>query len=126
MGDLPDKLTQGLQSFNRGDYYEAHEWFEDAWRETSDQTREFFRALLHLSGGYFRLTQERPEAAQKFFERSLQWTIQFPSPYLHIDTAALKTHLEKLISALESGQEPELILKNLNIYIQLPGMEQSP
>ena len=120
MEDLPHNVKQGLQAFNRGDFYLAHEYFEDAWRETPDEVREFYRALLHLSGGYYRLTQNRAHAARKFFHRSLHWIGQFPNPYLSIDTSALIDHLDEIITAIDSGSTPELILEHHIIQIQRP------
>ena len=126
MCDLPTHLIQGLQAFNRGNFYAAHEFFEDAWRETPGQAREFFRALLHLSGGYYRLTQDRPESALKFFQRSLHWISDFPSPYFHVDTSALRSQVELLINAIKSGQTTTAILKHYGYQILWQGTEASP
>lgn len=115
--DLPTNIIKGLQAFNQGDFYTAHEFFEDAWRETPDGSREFYRALLHLSGGYYRLTQDRPGAALKFFQRSQHWLGKFPSPYFQIDTNTLKSHLDLLIAAINSGQTPADILKHYSYLI---------
>ena len=123
MNDLPLKVKKGLQAFNQGEFYLAHEFFEDAWRETPEQAREFFRALLHLSGGYYRLTQNRAGAARKFFQRSLHWIRQFSNPYLSIDTSELQDHLEKLISAIDYGHIPETLLQHHNLQIPWPGQE---
>ena len=62
---LPDNVIAGLEAFRKKEFYSAHEYFEDAWRKTLGTSREFYRALLHLSGGFFRLTQSRPGAAKK-------------------------------------------------------------
>lgn len=110
MNDLPLTVILGFHAFNQGDFFTAHELFEAAWRETSAAPREFFRALLLLSGGYFRLTQDRPDAAIKFFNRALGWIDQYPNPYLGIDTKDIKTQLEKLITAIQSGASGEAVL----------------
>jgi predicted metal-dependent hydrolase len=126
MDVLPHKVKKGLQAFNQSDFYLAYEFFEDAWRETPGQARDFFRALLHLSGGYFRLTQDRAAAARKFFQRSMHWMGQFPNTYLQINTNSLRSHLEKLVSAIDCGHAPETILKHHSLQIQWPGQETSP
>jgi len=123
MSDLPFNIKQGLQSFNHGDYYAAHEYFEDAWRETTDDTREFYRALLHLSGGYYRLTQDRSGAALKFFQRSLQWMEQFPNPVCQIDTDLLRTLLGTLIAEIQSGKGSATLLKEHKFQINYPHQE---
>ncbi len=103
MSELPPKTQQGLQAFNQGIFYTPHEYFETAWRKTPGDTREFYRALLHLSGGYYRLTQDRSGAALKFFQRSHHWMRQFSQPVGQIDTSDLITHFVNLITHIQSG-----------------------
>ena len=124
--DKPPKIViKGLQTFNEGDFYTAHECFEDAWREMESDTREFFRALLHLSGGYFRLTQDRPSAAKKFFRRALYWMHKFPSPYLGIKTDEIISHAEGLIAAIDNGQPSTVILEESALHILIHDQEPS-
>lgn len=118
MHELPKKVKQGLQSFNQGDFYEAHEFFEDSWRDTQESTRELFRALLHLSGGYYRLTQDRPGAAKKFFTRARHWIQKFPSPFLGLNTAEIEAHLKVLLTVIDTGHSSDTILKQNAFHIQ--------
>lgn len=100
---LPDDVVAGLKAFSKRDFHTAHEFFEDAWRKTPGASREFYRALLHISGGFFRLTQSRPGAAKKFFTHALKWLAFFPSPFAGIKTDKLIWHLENLIQAINTG-----------------------
>jgi predicted metal-dependent hydrolase len=117
MSELPSKAKQGLQAFNQGNFYAAHEYFEATWRETPGDTREFYRALLHLSAGYYRLTQDRPDAALKFFQRSHHWMGQFSQPVGQIDTNDLITHFVNLITHIQSGLPTAVIFKEYNFQI---------
>jgi len=96
----PD-ARQGIILFSQRKFYQAHENFESAWRETKDNPREFYRALLQLSGGYYRLTQKRLKAAKKFFKRSLHWLHNYPDPFFGIETSRLKDPLIDLIGATD-------------------------
>lgn len=117
MSDLPNIVKQGLQAFNQGEFYIAHEFFEDAWRDTSDDSREFYRALLHVSGGYYRLTQDRPKAAKKFFTRALHWLERFPSPHMGLSVNSIKTQLNQLIAQIDTGIPSGAILEQNSLYI---------
>jgi len=122
MDFISQEAEKGRQLFNKGDYYEAHEHFEAAWRQTRQPSREFYRALLQVSGGYYRLTQERPEAAKKFLTHALGWLREFPSPFLGIDTTELKLQLQKIIKAIDQNQETETILQQ---YMQTLPLERT-
>lgn len=114
----PRQFKQALHLFNQGKFFEAHEYFEAAWRETNDETREFYRALLQLSGGYYRLTQDRPTAARKFFTHALHWLQGFPDPHLGINTDLIQQNLREMIKAIDSGSESDQVLKQLSRPIQ--------
>lgn len=113
MENLPEDVQQGLSLFKLDEYYEAHEAFESAWRKTQDPSRELYRALLHLSGGFYRLSQNRPKAAVKFFEHALTWLKLFPDTHLGFNIALLKADLYIIIAAIEQGQIEEKNIKEL-------------
>jgi predicted metal-dependent hydrolase len=117
MNDLHRKAIQGLNHLNRGEFFTAHEYFEDAWRGTSDDTREFYRALLHISGGYYRLSQGKPAAARKFFTRAIHWMETFPTPYSGLDTAMILFHLSSLVQAIDNEKTCETILEHFPPHI---------
>ncbi len=95
------EAVKGLQAFNQREFYDAHEYFEDAWRISPLEEREFYRALLQLSGGFYRLTQGRPAAAHKFFDRALFWLRPFPDSFKSLDVVDLRARLKALLIALE-------------------------
>lgn len=123
MSKLPNIVKQGLQAFNQAEFYKAHEYFEDAWRDTLDESREFYRALLHLSGGYFRLTQNRPKAAKKFFSRAQHWLENFPSPHFDLDIDSIRTQLGRLIMQIDAGKPAKTLLEENTIQIQWNNQE---
>lgn len=111
MNHLHRKAIQGLNHLNCGEFFIAHEYFEDAWRETPDDTREFYRALLHISGGYYRLTQNKPSAARKFFTRAIYWISKIPKIHMGFETKTILSHLQSLVHAIDHGEQIEVILE---------------
>ncbi len=109
---FPDAFYQGLRTFNQQAFYEAHEHFEDAWRQTPTDDREFFRAFLHLSGGFYRLTQDRPEAARKFFSHAKKWLANFPDSYHGFDVSQIMEVVQRLINTINQKIPSDEILKD--------------
>jgi len=106
-------VREGLRLYNQREFYTAHEFFEDVWRQTPGDTREFFRALLQICAGYYRLTQNRSEAAKKLFSRALYWLQPFPKHHLGFDIIFIRGHIEALIEAISSNMPSESILEAL-------------
>lgn len=109
---LPENFQKGLQSFNRREFYAAHEHFENAWRQTPGDEREFYRAFLHLSGGFYRLSQNRPGAAQKFFTHADKWFAAYPDDFYGFNVSRIRQYLHQLISSLEKSISAGEILRN--------------
>jgi len=100
--EYPQEVNDEIQLLNQDQFYEAHEAFETAWRRTQDPSREFYRALLQVSGGFFRLSQGKPQAAKKFFKLALKWLAPFPSPHLGFNTEILIEDIQKIILEIEN------------------------
>ena len=109
--NVHNHIREGIRLFNQKDFFASHEFFEDAWRETSDDSREFFRALLQISAGHFRLTQNRPSAAKKFFNRALYWLKPFSENHFGFTVTMLRSYLSNLINTLDQGVPARRILE---------------
>ena len=107
----PKSVRQGLQHFNNRSFYQAHEDFEAAWRETSGFEREFYRALLQISGGYFRLTQGNGPGAQKFFNLALGWLSQFPPSFQGVNNLTIQKNIKAVLNDLGRGRHPSATLE---------------
>ncbi len=122
---LPHKVIHGIELFNQRKFYEAHEYFEAAWRATYDDSREFYRVLLQISGGFFRLTQDRPAAAKKFFSRAQHWLEGFLPSHCGFDTANMIVCLGDLLQAIEENLEAETILNLQFNPLPLPNKKEN-
>jgi len=48
--DTPDALFhRGVELFNRGEFFDAHEVWEDLWRDCGSAERRFFQALIQAA-----------------------------------------------------------------------------
>jgi hypothetical protein len=54
-------LREGLDAYDRGDYFLAHELLEPAWMGTADQAeRDLYQGLIKLSAGYVHAWRGNP------------------------------------------------------------------
>lgn len=59
---MSDPLARGVSLFDEGEYFEAHEAFEDAWREASGDRKTALQALTQIAAGFHKLSQYGPSA----------------------------------------------------------------
>jgi predicted metal-dependent hydrolase len=97
---LSDLATRGLEEFNRGDYFEAHELLELAWNEDQSPARELYRAVLQVGVAYLQIERGNYNGALKMFLRMRQWIDPLPPVCRGIDVAGLREDARRVHQAL--------------------------
>lgn len=87
LGSLPRQVEEGLKLFNAGQYFEAHEVLETAWRAESRPVRELYRGILQVGVGFYHITRGNFSGAHKLFQRAYRWLQPFPAfcQGIHLD-----------------------------------------
>jgi len=71
MDALPPALCQGVEEFNRADFFAAHDTLEDLWRDTSGPLRLFYQGLIQLAVGFYHLSNDNRRGALNLLEKGL-------------------------------------------------------
>lgn len=99
----PDLVLKGLEQFNRGEYFEAHETLEHAWQAETGPVRDLYRAVLQIAVAYHHITRRNYAGALKMFRRSRQWFNRLPPNACQgIDLAQLRADAERAEAALRA------------------------
>src|SRR3990170_2483973 len=70
---LSEAAIRGLEEFNRGAYFEAHEYLEKAWMSDMSVGRDLYRAILQIAVAYYQILRGNYNGAIKIFLRVRQW-----------------------------------------------------
>ena len=111
--ELSSSALEGLKLLNRGEYFQAHEHLEVAWK---DSQAYLLRALVQVSVIYLHVGRANYRGALKMLLRVRQWIDPLPDECQGIDVAAIRDNLAQLHLKLEKvgpqGMEtidPELL-----------------
>jgi uncharacterized protein len=103
---LSELALRGLEEFNRGEYFEAHELLELAWNEDQGPARELYRGILQVGVAYLQIERGNYNGALKMFLRMRQWIDPLPPVCRGIDVAGLREDANRVYQALlELGPE---------------------
>ncbi len=75
---LSEIAFRGLEEFNLGEYFEAHETLETAWNADDTAGRELYRAILQVAVAYLQIERGNYRGAMKMFLRLRQWIDPLP------------------------------------------------
>lgn len=87
---LSPEAVRGLEEFNRGEYFEAHESLEAAWKADCSSGRELYRAVLQVAVAYYQILRNNYNGAAKMFLRMRQWIDPLPDYCRGIHIAQLR------------------------------------
>jgi rubrerythrin len=98
---LHPQAIQGLQLFNAGEYFEAHEALEDAWNAERGKVRELYRSILQIAVVYLHVTRGNYNGAVKVYVRSQRWLKDWPGVCRGIDVGRLRMDAESVIEEVK-------------------------
>ena len=64
-------VDRGRAAFNRGQFFEAHELWEDAWRELTGPDRSGMQGLIQIAAGLHHLQGGRPRPGSRLLRKGL-------------------------------------------------------
>lgn len=97
------KFARGIELFNRGEFFEAHEELEDVWRECQDPEKKFVQALIQSAVALHHHSRGNLAGARSLLLRSSQNLQNHPLNFMGIDVGRLRRDLESWSLALNSG-----------------------
>ena len=101
---LPDAVLRGLEYFNRGKFFEAHEYLEIAWRAEEGPIRDLYQGILQVGVGYYHLQRGNLAGARKMFARARRCLQIFPAVPCGIDVAGLLADVDAVEAAMLSPE----------------------
>src|SRR5439155_24398884 len=104
---MPDPLLrQGIEEFNRGHFFEAHELWEEAWNEAVGEEKRFYQGLVQIAAGNHKLSLVQRNGARKLLERGWQTLSGFPPDYAVVDPAPVLATIASTVRTPATGETP--------------------
>ena len=89
------EYKRGLVLARAGEFFEAHEAFELAWRACDAEERDFFQGLVHVVVSAYQRGRARPLAAERQRQKALRRLSAFSPEHRGLDVAALLAALDR-------------------------------
>jgi uncharacterized protein len=103
-GAAPDpRLARGVAAFNAGDYYGAHELFEELWNDSEGEARRLVQALVQLAAGYHKHEIGVPGGARKLLARALATLGDVPQAATPLAIAPVQTAVRRDLDRLHAA-----------------------
>jgi uncharacterized protein len=93
---------RGLELFNRGEFFDAHEVLEDVWRAAPPAEKKFLQGLIQVAVGLHHHSRGNVVGARSLLTRAQRNLSAYPALHGGIDLAGLRAQVERWVGALEN------------------------
>jgi predicted metal-dependent hydrolase len=124
------RYLAGIVLFNQGNYFEAHEVWEDLWAEAAGTERKFYQGLIQAAVGLCHFSNGNLGGALKLYRSSRAYLEDCGSRFLGLDLTGFLDQFERCHQPLLAAGPPDRSTRpqpdSLPVLRLDPGPEQWP
>jgi predicted metal-dependent hydrolase len=99
-------MFDAIEQFNRGEYFEQHETFEELWIEEPRELRRLYQGILKVGAGFYKLRLGNYRGTVNHIRGGIAYLQRFDNVCLGVDVARLiQEATEVLDRVVELGPE---------------------
>jgi uncharacterized protein len=99
-----DRLyEEGLEAFNSSRFFEAHELWEDLWRETPQPDKRYLQGLIQVAAAFHHYSRANLRGTRKLLHEGLLKLDAFPETHCGFEIEPLRAAVREWLEALKVG-----------------------
>lgn len=112
-GDTPDpRFLAGVALFNAGEYFEAHEVWEDLWHERGPADRRFYQALIQAAVALYHHSRGNATGAARLCASGKRYMQPFAPVFMGVRVAEFWEALEARLNHASGAPAPAITLRS--------------
>jgi uncharacterized protein len=105
---MSNALWQGLQEFNRQEFYACHDTLEALWAESGNPVRQFYQGILQIAVAYYHLGNGNWRGTVMLLGQGIQRLDYFLPEYEGVAIRPLVLTSQDLLNQLYALPEQDL------------------
>ena len=102
-----DRLFQkGLDAFNSGHFYDAHEHWEEVWLETPNPDKIFLQGLIQVAAAFHHHSRANNLGCRNLLRAGLLKLDYFPEEHWGLAIEPLRASVRRWLAPLRAGDIP--------------------
>src|SRR5688500_3505293 len=101
MADLPEydpRYLAGAELFNRGEYFDAHEVWEDLWHDTAGPDSRCSQVLIQAAVAVYHAGNGTARGTRRLFHSGRRYMSAYPDRHLGLDVPAFWAGVERALA----------------------------
>lgn len=97
----PSGLVQGIEEFNRGEFFECHETLEELWMIERRPIRRLYQGILQIGVAFYHLQKGRYRPVVTLLRRGSKYLEAFAPACMRVDVAGLLTSATRCLAEVQ-------------------------
>jgi hypothetical protein len=97
---MDDRFYKGIEEFNSGRYFEAHEVLEDLWHEYRETDRTFIQGLIQISAGFYHFQCENWKGAASQLLKGIKKLEPFRPVHLGVELTGFLVEIQQCLNTV--------------------------
>jgi uncharacterized protein len=101
-----ERFERGMAHFNAGEFFEAHEVWEELWLRAAATEKAFLQGIIQIAAAFHHFKRGNEDGARSLLKGGLAKLSKYADRHCGIDAARLRQESQIWLKALETGQTP--------------------
>jgi len=118
-----DFILKGISAFQNQEYFEAHDFFEEAWQEMTGSDKIVWQAIIQLTVSFYHFSSENRKGAVGLAKKASDKLNSLPETFHPQEIARLKrlaVKWKESVNFKETATIPEDIIREMKKFL-VPG-----
>ena len=109
--DAATLFDEGVELFNRCEFFDCHEVLEEIWTPTKQPERWFLQSLIHFAVGFYHHQRGNFAGATRQLRKGLRKIQGYLPEWGGVRTAAIEQEARRCLEIIEAGRRVEIFPK---------------
>jgi predicted metal-dependent hydrolase len=100
-------MAEGRAAFNRGEFYEAHEFWEEVWNEVDEPERLWIQGMIQIATGLHKLGRDQRATCRTLLAKAFAKLEGAPDALDGFDLLRMRTEARAVDTALARGESAD-------------------
>jgi uncharacterized protein len=101
-----DVFRRGIEHFNTGRYFEAHEVWEEIWLRSPEPDKTFLQGIIQVAAAFHHYSRGNTRGTRSLLEAGLGRLERFPATHRGIDLDELRAAAKAWVAMLAATRIP--------------------
>ncbi|MGB8540183.1 MAG: DUF309 domain-containing protein [Candidatus Acidiferrales bacterium] len=102
-----DKFQRGIAHFNAGEFFEAHEVWEEIWLEEAEPEKTFLQGIIQIAAAFHHYCRENADGTETLLAAGIVKLSRFPAHHRGLAIDELRSAAKWWARSIGKGEKPK-------------------